>query len=158
LLSSRDGFELVTFRHPEEALAALGKGEVSAAFVWGPTAGYYNRTMLGGAFQLVPVAGPGLTWSAAVGVRKGKDELRAAIDRELARLEPEIVGRADKYGFPSGAAISSEPVVISGAPPAAEVVRAGRHLFNQHCAHCHAPNALSPEQSRDLRRLRLRYG
>jgi len=158
LLSARDGFELVTFRVPEDALAALGKGEVDAAFVWGPTAGYYNRKMLGGAYQIVRVAGPGLAWQAAVAVRKGKDELRAAIDRELAQLAPDIVRLADKYGFPSGAAIASEPVGSQSAPPSADVVRAGRSLFNQHCAHCHAPNAISPEQSRDLRRLRLRYG
>lgn len=33
----------------------------------------------------------------------------------------------------------------------------GRSLFNQYCAHCHAPNAISPDPPRDLRRLRLRY-
>ncbi|HXJ77934.1 MAG TPA: transporter substrate-binding domain-containing protein [Candidatus Methylomirabilis sp.] len=158
LLSSREGFELVTFRQPEEALQALGKGEVAAAFVWGPTAGYYNRTTLGGAYQIVPVAGPGLTWSAAVGVRKGKDELRAVIDRELAALQPDIVRLADKYGFPSGVPIPAESAPSSAAPPTVDTVATGRSLFNQHCAHCHAPNAMSPEQSRDLRRLRLRYG
>src|SRR5439155_21105948 len=34
----------------------------------------------------------------------------------------------------------------------------GRSLFNQYCAHCHGPNALSPDPPRDLRRLNLRYG
>jgi len=34
----------------------------------------------------------------------------------------------------------------------------GRSLFNQYCAHCHAPNAVSPDPPRDLRRLRIRYG
>ena len=33
----------------------------------------------------------------------------------------------------------------------------GRSLFNQYCAHCHAPNAISPDPPKDLRRLRLRY-
>jgi mono/diheme cytochrome c family protein len=33
----------------------------------------------------------------------------------------------------------------------------GRSLFNQYCAHCHAPNAISPDPPRDLRRLELRY-
>jgi len=31
-------------------------------------------------------------------------------------------------------------------------------VFNQHCSHCHSPNAHSPEPARDLRRLRIRYG
>ena len=38
-----------TFREPEEALDALARGEVGAAFVWGPVAGYYNKKKLGGA-------------------------------------------------------------------------------------------------------------
>jgi len=33
----------------------------------------------------------------------------------------------------------------------------GRSLFNQYCAHCHAPNAISPDPPKDLRRLRVRY-
>src|SRR4029450_8761316 len=39
-----------------------------------------------------------------------------------------------------------------------DVVPVGRSLFNQHCSHCHSPNAQSPEPSRDLRRLKRRYG
>jgi len=178
LLSSRDGFELTTFRLAEEALAALGRGEVSAAFVWGPTAGYFNKKNFGGAHEVVPVTGQGLEWRAAVGVRRGKDGLKTAIERALAELKPDIARLADKYGFPTGPAIPSEPPTAGRAPPAAErkalaadsaqptvaeasvadTVRAGRSLFNQYCAHCHAPNAMSPEPSRDLRRLRLRYG
>jgi polar amino acid transport system substrate-binding protein len=34
----------------------------------------------------------------------------------------------------------------------------GKSLFNQYCAHCHAPNAISPDPPRDLRRLKARYG
>src|SRR5436309_15387820 len=50
------------------------------------------------------------------------------------------------------------------APPAthpfhadASVVPVGRSLFNQHCSHCHGPNAMNADPSRDLRRLKLRY-
>ena len=39
----------------------------------------------------------------------------------------------------------------------ASVVPVGRSLFNQHCSHCHAPNAINPDPSRDLRRLKVRY-
>ena len=34
----------------------------------------------------------------------------------------------------------------------------GKSLFNQYCAHCHAPNAISPDAAKDLRRLKIRYG
>jgi len=168
LLSERGGFELVTFREPEDALGALARREVDAAFVWGPVAGYFNKQKLGGVYQVAPVAGPGLQWQAAVGVRKREESLRVAIDGELAQLAPDIARLAAKYGFPSGPAIGFERVARSLVPllaadnPAttvpADTVGAGRSLFNQYCSHCHAPNALSPEPSRDLRRLRARYG
>jgi cytochrome c553 len=144
--------------------------------VWGPVAGYYNKTTLGGAYQIIPVAGPGLQWQVAIGVRKGSEQLRAALDRELERLLPEILRLADKYGFPltppvnlgfQTDAVSSLP--REGAPSPARtaanpfsgngaVITAGRSLFNQYCAHCHSPNAMNPEPSTDLRRLERRYG
>ncbi len=32
----------------------------------------------------------------------------------------------------------------------ASVLPEGRSLFNQYCSHCHAPNAINPDPSRDL--------
>jgi ABC-type amino acid transport substrate-binding protein len=157
LLAERAGSEVVTFREAEEALDALARAEVDAAFVWGPVAGYYNKTKLGGVYRVSPVAGPGLQWQAAVGVRKGRDDLRGALDGALAQLGPDIARLAARYGFPSGPPIAADGATAA-APSTAEAVRAGRSLFNQHCSHCHAPNAMSPEPSRDLRRLRARYG
>jgi polar amino acid transport system substrate-binding protein len=208
LLASHGGFQVVTFRMAQEALDALAAGDVDAAFVWGPTAGYYNKKKLGGAYRVVPVAGEGLQWEVAIGVRKDREDLRTSIDRALAALQPDIHRLAEKYGFPLAPAMdlksradaaggsrlvaSDSPRPVSFEPPRpraqaptqpaaqdqlrlvaqapaattptnpfqgnAEVIPAGRSQFNQHCAHCHSPNAMSPEPSRDLRRLRLRYG
>ncbi len=191
ILATRPGFQAVTFRLAEEALEALARREVDVAFLWGPTAGYHNKTRLGGAYRIVPVTGPGLQWQVTVGVRKGNDALKANLDRVLDQLKPEIMGLAAKYGFPLGRPVGLErqggaarprrfesgpfqPVQLQtgaepsthrsapapdSAPPAPDgLIRLGRSLFNQHCAHCHAPNAMSPESSRDLRRLKLRYG
>lgn len=187
LLAIRPGFRTVTFKLAEEAMEALARGEADVAFLWGPTAGYFNKTRLGGAYAIVPMAGEGLQWQAAVGVRKGQDSLKVDLDRVLDQLKPEITTLADKYGFPLG-----RPVNVDGQrgmlrPPERGVgalqlvqlqegatrptpsagvssstvdglIRLGRSLFNQHCSHCHAPNAMSPEPTRDLRRLTLRYG
>jgi polar amino acid transport system substrate-binding protein len=162
LLASKDGFNVSTFRSAEEAVEALGRGEVDAAFVWGPMAGYLNVRRFAGAYRVVPVAGDGLQWRVGVGVRKGDDALLRRIEHALGQLEPEIRRAAAHYGFPLGAAVD-----LTAAPPPAppasavdgvDAVTAGRAVFNQHCSHCHSPNAHSPEPTRDLRRLRMRYG
>jgi len=159
LLATKEGFSVSTFRSTEEVVEALGRREVDAAFVWGPLAGYLNVTKFAGAYRIVPVAGEGMQWRIGIGVRKGDQTLRQRIDEALGQLEPEIRRAAERYGFPLAAAVD-----LTAAPPAApqpttvDAVAAGRTVFNQHCSHCHSPNAHSPEPARDLRRLRIRYG
>ena len=155
ILSTREGFRTVTFREVEEAMGALARGEAGAAFVWGPTAGYYNKIHLARAFRLVPVTEPGLAWQVSAGVRKGNTALKERIDRALGELGPDIRRLAEQYGFPLPASAASLVNPFTGR---ADVVPLGRSLFNQHCSHCHAPNAQSAEPSRDLRRLARRYG
>jgi mono/diheme cytochrome c family protein len=62
-----------------------------------------------------------------------------------------VTARHARAGDTAGAAAASSD---GDASRAAE----GRSLFNQYCAHCHAPNAVSPDPPKDLRRLKLRYG
>jgi mono/diheme cytochrome c family protein len=38
------------------------------------------------------------------------------------------------------------------------LIKEGQSLFNQTCAHCHGPNAITGQSERNLRRLRARYG
>jgi mono/diheme cytochrome c family protein len=54
----------------------------------------------------------------------------------------------------------AEDAVSPVNPYAGDAARAteGRSLFNQYCSHCHAPNAISPDPPKDLRRLQRRYG
>jgi polar amino acid transport system substrate-binding protein len=183
LLSTRPGFQAVTFKLAEEAMEGLARGEADVAFLWGPVAGYVNKSRLGSAYEVVPVAGEGLQWHAAVGVRKGQDALKADLDRVLDQLQPEIKTLADKYGFPLQRPVSidrqrgmpetpgdgaieraqhpesgTQPTPPTEAAPPEGLIRVGRSVFNQHCSHCHAPNAMSAEPTRDLRRLTLRYG
>ena len=106
LLATRDGFRMATFRHVEEAMDALARGETGAAFVWGPTAGFYNKTRLAGAWKVVPVAGPGLQWHVVAAVRKGDASLKDRVGRALAELGPDIRRLADQYGFPLAAPVA----------------------------------------------------
>ena len=99
-LSTLDGFKTTTFRSAEEALTALSKGEVDAAFIWGPVAGYENKKRWDNRWRVTPVAGNDLSGAVAVAVRNTKEALAADIDRALAALKPQIAELADKYGFP----------------------------------------------------------
>jgi ABC-type amino acid transport substrate-binding protein len=175
ILAERADMQMVTFRSAEEVMEALARREVETAFVWGPMAGYYNKKHLGETFQVVPVAGPGLQWQMAIGVKRGNEALKTRLEREIEPLAPAINKLAEKYGFPldpprhlgqltqempsapqsSTVAQSGQTNPFKGDP---SLLAAGRSLFNQHCSHCHSANATNPEPSTDLRRLKLRYG
>ena len=106
LLATLDGFKTTTYRSAEEALAALDKGEVDVAFVWGPMAGYENKKHWASRWRVTPVAGHDLSGQVAVAVQRGKDDLAKAIDQALAELKPQIAALADKYGFPREAPLA----------------------------------------------------
>jgi polar amino acid transport system substrate-binding protein len=100
LLSQLEGFKSSTFRGADELLKALAAGEVDAAFMWGPVAGYENKNRWSSRWRVTPVAGHDLNGAVAVAVRRGKDVLAADIDRALIALKPQIAALAEKYGFP----------------------------------------------------------
>ncbi len=178
ILSVRDSVRLVTFRFAEEAVDALGRGEIDAAFVWGPVAGWHAaRRGLLGRFRIVSVSGLDLRAKAAIGVRAGDEALRERLDREIAELGPAIRALAVKYHFPVDAPVGlgapaagflPAPAAAPTPTPANErvnpfsgdavAVAAGRTEFNVRCSHCHSPNAASPDPVRDLRLLNHRYG
>ncbi len=56
----------------------------------------------------------------------------------------------------ASAAADAVPAEPSGSDPGA--AREGRSIFNQTCAHCHGPDAITGQPERNLRHLRLRYG
>jgi mono/diheme cytochrome c family protein len=55
---------------------------------------------------------------------------------------------AAALGRQAGDSTESDPALI----------KEGQSLFNQTCAHCHGPNAITGQSERNLRRLRARYG
>jgi len=184
LLAARGGYATTSFREQEEALAALAKGELDAAILWGPSVGYENLRKQASRWQLTPVSGNGLDGQLAVAVRKGHEELAARIDKALLELRPQTEELARKYGFPrgqglplaarrvapaadarasklaAGLSVPSHWAARTNAPAAsapAEGVLPGRTLFNNVCSHCHGTDGASPVSERDLRRLQRRY-
>ena len=125
-LSTLDGFKTTTFRNADEALSALAKGEVDAAFLWGPVAGYENKKRWDSRWRVTPVAGHDLSGAVAVAVRSTKEALAADIDRALAELKPQIAELADKYGFPRQAPVN---LATARAASPATVVRVPSSLW-----------------------------
>lgn len=168
---------MVTTLSPEEGLQALASGKADVAFVWGPAAGWFNTTVMHGAYRVVPVKGDGMEWNAAIAFPRNHDALRDQVDHALDGLDGTIRMLALKYYFPVAdpdptparqsvaQADPPQPAAMPGpadpAPAPGEVsadVKSGRRIFNQTCSHCHGPDAVQGEQRRNLRLLRQRYG
>ena len=186
VLAAQGGYTTVTYPTDAEILVALDKGEIDAAFMWGPTAGYGNLTRYHSRWRVTPVSGEHMNHQVAVAVPAKDAALLARISAALTELRPQITALAEKYGFPqdkpvalgmaqakAGSADVALVPAVSGKAPypygqpspyqmmavaAADPAATGRELFNSNCSHCHSPNGASPIRARDLRRLKGKYG
>ena len=75
-----------------------------------------------------------------------------------------VAAEASVHADPLGNAQDGKPATAPGkaadisteSDPAS--IKQGQSLFNQICAHCHGPNAITGQSERNLRHLRIRYG
>jgi polar amino acid transport system substrate-binding protein len=170
LLATHDEIATVTALDSEEAVRQLRDGRADSAFIWGPSAGYLNHTVLHDAYRVIPVAGPGMQWRVAIGFSSKQKALRDAVDAVLPGVSAAIPELVDKYALPTGtpielAAADGPTRIVAAADDAAPdpapdpaLVTAGRELFNGTCAHCHGPDGVVSEKRINLRLLRHRYG
>jgi mono/diheme cytochrome c family protein len=107
VLSNETGYDCHNYREQDAVLAALDKGEIDVAVLWGPSAGYANAKQFAERWKVTPVAGQGLNGQVAVAVSKKNPELKARIDQALTELQPEIKKLQEKYAFPQ-----TVPVVL----------------------------------------------
>jgi polar amino acid transport system substrate-binding protein len=112
LLASRDDVQMVTVLSPEEGMQALDQGKADVAFIWGPVAGWLNKTSYNDRYQIQLTEGEGLSWDAAIGFAKTSTELRDRVDAVLPQLQQTIGELAVKYGLPTG-----QPVRFGAAQP-----------------------------------------
>ena len=105
VLSNETGYDCRNFREQDAVLAALDKGEIDVAVLWGPSAGYANLKQYAERWKVTPVAGQGLNGQVAVAVSKKNPELKAKIDQALTELQPEIKKLQQKYAFPQTAPV-----------------------------------------------------
>jgi polar amino acid transport system substrate-binding protein len=171
LLAARADISSVTAMDPEEAMRRLAAGEADAAFIWGPSAGYINRTAMQGRYKLIAVEAPQLQFAAAIGFSSKRAALRDEVDALLAGLAPRIEELSAKYAVAMGPAVTftdAGPVLLATAEAAAAPtpqagtanvdLGKGKEVFNGTCAHCHGPNAVVEDRKINLRRLQLKYG
>jgi mxaJ protein len=83
---------------------AVARGELDAALVWGPQAGYFAARAVP-ALQLAPAAAPAdpdlpFAFSIAMGVRKGDHAMKARLDDFLLRRAADIGDILDAYAVP----------------------------------------------------------
>jgi ABC-type amino acid transport substrate-binding protein/mono/diheme cytochrome c family protein len=119
LLALRDDIEKVSVLSPEEAMKALDLGTADVAFVWGPAAGWLNKTQYENRYKIRTVEGEGLSWDAAIGFARTSKGLRDQIDAVLPGLEQKIVDLATKYGLPN-----DQPITLHASEDRADLLTA----------------------------------
>lgn len=115
LLATRADVQAVTVLSPEEGMRDLADGQADAAFIWGPSAGWINKARLGGAYDVIPIAGPHMQWHAAIGFASGDAALRDEVDAAIDALGGLSTALRTKYGFPTGSPVTL--VQTGGAAP-----------------------------------------
>ena len=127
LLATRSDITSVTVMDPEEGMRRLAAGDVDAAFIWAPSAGYLNHATLGDRFDVIPVDAPQMRFQAAIGFSKKEAALREEVNAALAGLEPRIRELSAKYAVaatgPSLTLTDAGPVQFAAAEPAAPPTR-----------------------------------
>jgi ABC-type amino acid transport substrate-binding protein len=168
LVAQRDDITTVTVMDPEEAMRKLAAGQADAAYVWGPTAAYVNRSAMKEAYDVVPTS---LQWPAAIGFSSRQATLRDEVDAVLPQLQLRIRELSEKYALvaaaPAVTMTDAGPVAVQAAAPAQGPssggagkanATAGREIFDGTCAHCHGPNAVVADRKINLRLLQRKYG
>jgi len=110
LLAERDDVEKITVLTPDEGMKALEDGKADVAFIWGPVAGWLNKTAYGNRYRVKPVDGSGLSWSVAIGFAKASPALRDQVNAALPQVEHTIAELAMKYGLPT-----DQPIQLNAA-------------------------------------------
>ena len=95
-ISQIEGATMRTFRDPEPSFDALLSGEVDAAFIWGPRAGYLNKHAYEDAFTVLP---SGMRWPVAIGVRAEDQHLLPFFNQLLDEMQDTIEGLRAAYGM-----------------------------------------------------------
>jgi mxaJ protein len=98
----RQGTTRHLYRRQRDIFKAMAAGEIDAALMWGPFAGWYAKNNPQARLRVVGDSRPEMTFALAIGVRKADRELREAIDRgiETLRGNGRLSAILARYGVP----------------------------------------------------------
>jgi ABC-type amino acid transport substrate-binding protein/cytochrome c5 len=129
LLADHDDIQAVTFLDPESAMKALAASKADAAIIWGPSAGYLNKTLYHDAYAVQPVSGKGMQWPVSVGFARSHGDLRDKVDLIIDSSADRIAALAAKYGFPQAEPVSlTDPTKASQSAADPKVILAATDL------------------------------
>ena len=116
IVGPRDDVTAVTVLSPEEGMKALAEGRADAAFPLVAERGLPQQDPpYDGRFVIVPVDGPGLTFTTAIEFAKASSALRNSIDAALPDVSKQFPAILAKYGIGSDAPAPKTGAV--GRPP-----------------------------------------
>jgi polar amino acid transport system substrate-binding protein len=115
LLAGENDVRMVTVLSPDEAMQDLAAGKADVAFIWGASAGWLNKTVMHGAYEVQPVNGDHMQWDATIAFPRDQKDLRDQVDRAIGGLGDSIDRLAAKYGFPA-ATPTPAPQSAAGSP------------------------------------------
>ena len=87
------------FQFAEPAMKALANGEVEAAMIWGPAAGYQNKYHYDNRFKVLPT---NYSFPMAIALTADNDSLAVKVNASLEKIRPTIQKLFLQYGFPTG--------------------------------------------------------
>ena len=107
LMADAKPYPLVIDTRVDSSAAAmmrdLGRGDIDAAVLWGPMAGYYAR-QASSALTVVPLlgetGGPRLTYRIGMGVRHTDQEWKRLLNRKIAENQEAITRLLMSFGVP----------------------------------------------------------
>ena len=124
LIGQVRGYDLMVDSRVEQpvrqAIEDLGKGQLDAALVWGPIAGYWAKRQEV-PISLVPLksdprSGLRLDFRISMGLRPGEPEWKHEINRLIRELQPQIQAILRDYGVPL-LDEQDRPITPGGAAP-----------------------------------------
>ena len=143
-----EGVNTMTYRFAMPALEALEAGEVDAALVWGPKAGYYVKHISPGAFDVHATT---LEWPVAIGVRaEDRETMIPVLESLIDQTEATVADLRAEYGLPNG-----EPIKIELRGPTTEGDNYGDASRHAAPEEVWAPMVTSPQQGSGSRHRRL---